>query len=346
MKVGLNSVFFVGLNLHRGLLEGCSGTLADMTAAEPTEADIDDTVIRGVVVGYDGSPAADLALDWAAAAAAAHGLPLTLLAAQPDAEGEVIDVPDVADSEVLDEDLAVDLGHATDRVAQTYPDLELAVVVHPEAPVVGILDASRTAEVVVLGSRGMGGFQGLLLGSTTMNVAPYAECPVVVLYEPDERTAEAVANARHPEEIVVGFDGSEYAVRALEFALQHAVATGLGLAVVAVSKGRSGEPPAQVNPDDADLPESVRENLQAAAEVAQGYPDVEISYLHGVGRPAVVLIHEAAGSALAVVGVRGRGGFATLRLGSVGMQMLIHAECPVALVREVHEAWGGSTAAE
>jgi nucleotide-binding universal stress UspA family protein len=48
-----------------------------------------------------------------------------------------------------------------------------------------------------------------------------------------------------------------------------------------------------------------------------------------------VLIKEASGSPLAVVGARGRGGFAQLMLGSVGLQMLIHAECPVALVRNL-----------
>lgn len=315
-----------------------------MTPDAVGEAEVDDTVIRGVVVGYDGSAAADLALDWAAQAAAAHELPLTLLAAQPDAEGEVVDIPDVADSDVLDDDLAIDLTNATQRVADAFPELDIAVVVHPEAPVVGILDASRTADVVVLGSRGMGGFQGLLLGSTTMNVAPYAQCPVVVLYEPDERTERALETARHPDEIVVGFDGSEYAQRAMDFALEHAEVTGLKVAVVVVSKGKSDDPPAVVDPQDPDLPQAAAENLQAAAEIARRYDSVEVSFLHGVGRPAVVLINEAAGSALAVVGVRGRGGFATLRLGSVGMQMLIHAECPVALVRELHEEWGSSPA--
>lgn len=289
--------------------------------------------IRGVVVGYDGSRPADLALDWAARTAALHGRPLTLLAARPDAEGEVVELTDPGDADGIDDDLAVALAEATLRVGRAFPDLDVHVVVHPDSPVTGILAASRTADAVVLGSRGMGGFEGLLLGSTTVNVAPYAECPVVVLYEPDEATAAAVAQGRHRDQVVVGFDGSEYADRALEFALQHAAVAGLQVVVVAVAKSRTEQPAVQVTPEAAELPESVRANLRQAAHVAAAHPHVPVTYWFARGRPAGVLIHEAAGAALAVVGVRGRGGFASLRLGSVGMQMLIHAECPVALVR-------------
>lgn len=300
------------------------------------DSDATDSPISGVVVGFDGSTASIMALDWGAQAASTHGLALTLLAAQPDAEGDILEFDDEEDADLVDEDIAETLEAALERVSAQYPDLEVKAVVHPDAPVVGILEASETADVVVLGSRGLGGFKGLLLGSTTMNVTPYAACPVVVLYEPDEDTVEARANARHPNEVVVGFDGSVYAERALVFALEHAKAAGLGVAVVVVSRGRGDESPVVVTPGDESLKENVREQIDAAAEIAKDYPDVAVAYLHGVGRPAGVLIEEAAGAALAVVGVRGRGGFSNLLLGSVGLQMLIHAECPVAIVRESH----------
>jgi nucleotide-binding universal stress UspA family protein len=300
------------------------------------EVTAEESALGGVVVGFDGSDAADRALDWAAAAAQAHGLPLTLLAALPDAEGEILDVQDPEEQDLVDEDVAERLTAGIDRARATHPSLQVTGLVHPESPVESLIEASQTADLLVMGSRGMGGFAGLLLGSTTMNVAPYAHCPVVVLYEPDERTRTAVANARHPEEIIVGFDGSVYAERALRFALAHAAVTGLAVAVVVVSKGRSEDPPEQVDPADDDLGPAVRELLQRAAGLAEAHPGVVVTYLHGHGRPAGVLIEEAAGAALAVVGVRGRGGFAQLLLGSVGLQMLLHAECPVAVVREGH----------
>jgi nucleotide-binding universal stress UspA family protein len=302
------------------------------------DGDNGDAEIRGVVVGFDGSPSSDIALDWAADAAATHGLPLTLLAARPDAEADVVDLEDAEEEGLLEDHLAGVLEKAEQRAAAAHPGLEVQTVIHPDSPVDGLLEASQAADLIVLGSRGLGGFQGLLLGSTTMNVTPYADCPVVVLYEPDEATAEAKASARHPDEIVVGYDGSEYATRALTFALRHAEVTGLGVAVVCVSKGKSEQPPVPVTADSEGLSEAIREDITAAGRIAGAYPDVRVTFLHAVGRPAGILIREAAGAALAVVGVRGRGGFAQLLLGSVGLQMLIHAECPVAIVRETHHS--------
>lgn len=291
--------------------------------------------LTGVVVGFDGSTTSLLALDWGADAAAAYRVPVTLLQAHPDVEGEVVEVlidsPDAVG--LLGETKAQALEVAAERVAVDHPGLEVKAVVHPDAPVQALLDASKTADVIVLGSRGLEGFRGLLLGSTTMNVTPHAHCPVVVLYQPDEATEAAKASARHPDEVVVGYDGSESADQALAFALRHAEATGLGVAVVLVSKGRAGGPPAQpITVDSAGLSEAVLDQLRGAMQVAGTHAAVPVSYLHAVGRPAGVLIEEAAGAALAVVGARGRGGFAGLVLGSVGLQMLIHAECPVALV--------------
>jgi len=288
-----------------------------------------------VVVGFDGSATSLLALDWAAGAAAAYGVPVTLLKAHPDAEGEVLEVViDSADAlELLGDANAQALELAAERVAGDHPGLEVKAVVHPDSPVQSLLDASKTADVIVLGSRGLEGFRGLLLGSTTMNVAPHAQCPVVVLYQPDEETAAARASARHPNEVVVGYDGSVSADLALSFALRHAAATGCGVVVVLVSKGQVGESPAEpITADSAGLSEAVQELLHEAAQVADTHAEVQVHYLHAVGRPAGVLIEEAAGAALAVVGARGRGGFKGLMLGSVGMQMLIHAECPVAVV--------------
>jgi len=290
--------------------------------------------IRGVVVGFDGSPAAEVAADWGADAAAAHGLPLTLLTARPDATAPVVTLGDEKSTDVIEPWLATHLQSALDRITQAHPTLEVSSIIHPESPVDGLLMASVSADMIAIGSRGLGGFEGLLVGSTAMNVTPYAECPVVVLYVPDELTIAARAEARHPDSIVVGFDGSHFAERALVFALQHAHVTGLDVVVVSVTAGPGIEPPQPVT-DFAELPEDAQEDLARAAEIADDYPDVTISFLHTVGRPAGVLIHEASGAKLAVIGSRGRGGFAQLLLGSVGLQMLIHAECPVALVREL-----------
>jgi nucleotide-binding universal stress UspA family protein len=287
------------------------------------------------VVGFDGSPASYEALDWGAATAAARVLPLTLLAARPDAAAPVIELADAEEEGLISQEMSATLADAQSRAAQAHPGLTVTTVIHPDSPVEGLLHASTTADLIVIGSRGLGGFAGLLIGSTAMNLAPYADCPVVVQYVPDEETVAARKSARHPNEVVVAFDGSHFAERALVFGLRHAQASGLGVAVVYVTPGSAAGPPEPIEPDSPELSEEAREDLAAAVRITDRHANVPVTFLHGVGRPAGVLIKEASGSPLAVVGARGRGGFAQLMLGSVGLQMLIHAECPVALVRNL-----------
>ena len=285
---------------------------------------------EGVVVGYDGSTSSQVALAWAADTAAAYREPLTILTARPDAEAELLDLSEAIDEGLLRQATVEMLADAAARAGEEHPDVEVQVLVSPESPVVALLEAAEVAEIVVMGSRGLGGFQGLVLGSTVLNVTPYAQCPVVVLYEPDEETAKAQAFARHPDEVVVGFDGSRFARRALDFALRHSRAVGLGVAVVIVSKGKPERAPTPIGPDSPGLTPAVRDVMSTALEQVGDQPDVTI--LHGSGPPARILVAEAAGAPLAVVGSRGRGGFRQLMLGSVGLQMLLYAECPVAVV--------------
>jgi nucleotide-binding universal stress UspA family protein len=298
---------------------------------------------RGVVVGFDGSSTSQQALDWGLRSAAAYGVPLTLLRARPDAEGEVVELPIVDDEEPrvadgveLPEQITATIDAALEEIHASQPGVEVHAVLHPESPVDALLEASETADLVVLGSRGLEGFRGLLLGSTTMSVAPHAHCPVVVVYPPTEETAEAVREARHPNEVVVGHDGSKYADYALRFALSHASMTGLGVAVVVVTKSRTATVPVPVTADSDD--EVVAHVLELVASVADDHPGVTVTVLHGTGRPAGVLVEEADGAPLAAVGARGRGGFAGLVMGSVGLQLLMHAECPVAVVHAPAES--------
>lgn len=290
--------------------------------------------LSGVVVGYDGSASADIALEWAGEAAQRYGVPLTLLRARPDAEGTIARLPLTSPP---DDGAAIAPGlvEAATRMAAERPGLSVQAAVHPGSPVQAMLAASESAQMLVIGSRGLEGFRGLLLGSTAMQLAPHASCPVVVLYEPGDATAAARANARHPDEVVVGYDGSTSADVALAFGLRHAKACDLGLAVVIVRPGRRDTAPAE--PIDLDSPE-IDEPIQALAKqaraIADSEPDVAVSYLSATGRPTEVLIAEAAGAPLAAVGARGLGGFAGLALGSVGLQMLMHAECPVAVVHD------------
>lgn len=274
----------------------------------------------GIVVGTDGSRDSNEALEWAAHAAAAYGLPLTVLFARPDATA----VPEIV------ADPTGPLGVSVAEVRTHQPDLEVRALQMPDSPVESLLAAGKTADLVVLGSRGNGGFSGLLVGSTTLNVTPYAECPVVVVHRHGK--TEGDEEGGNPGQVVLGYDGSAGSNRAAAFAFRHAQALGCGVVVVTVEPQRSEPESYEVDPTTA-LPGSDTGAFHSPIIVtAESFPDVKVSFVAGTGRPAEVLISEGRGAQLLVVGSRGRGGFKGLVMGSVSQKVVAHASCPVAVL--------------
>ena len=289
----------------------------------------------GVVVGADGSENGIAALRWAADAAAAYELPLTVLHARPDA---------MAQPTLLSEPTGV-LAEAVDVARAQQPDLEIRALQMPDAPVQSLLAAGETADLLVLGSRGVEGFRGLLLGSTAMHVAPYAQCPVVVVHSglegglPFEDTDGYPGN---PGQVVLGYDGSPASNRAAAFAFRHAAAIGSGVVAVSVEPGR-GEPESEeIDPENATPGSDTSAFHSPVIVTAASFPDVPVTFVAGTGRPAEVLLAEAVGAELLVVGSRGSGGFSGLIMGSVSQKVLAHADCPVAVL---HPGISAETAA-
>ena len=171
-----------------------------------------DAAESGVVVGADGSDHGIAALRWAAGAAVAYGLPLTVLHARPDHEAE---------PELVDEPTGV-LGAAVALAREARPGLEVRALQMPDSPVQSLLAAGENADVLVLGSRGVEGFRGLLLGSTTMHVTPYAQCPVVVVHSGMEGGVpieEFAASSGNRGQVVLGYDGSSASNRGIRCTL-------------------------------------------------------------------------------------------------------------------------------
>lgn len=136
--------------------------------------------------------------------------------------------------------------------------------------------------------------------------------------------------------VIVGVDGSERANTALRVAIDEAIRRGARLRVVCAWEhfpaGDWGEFPP--SPEELDLPrrhaeEIVREALSVVRRQAPGL-ECEGSALEG--QPAEVLVREAGSASLIVLGDRGRGGFASLLLGSVTQQVVHHAACPILVV--------------
>ncbi|MGX7826250.1 universal stress protein [Actinokineospora sp. 24-640] len=205
---------------------------------------------------------------------------------------------------------------------KTAPAIEVTSELPEGTPVPLLLRASRSAALVVLGSRGLGGFSGLLVGSSAVQVAAHACVPVVVVHGggPGERTARG--------DVVVGVDGSAHSADAIAFAFGEARRLGTGL--LAVSVAPVGLPAGELPADDA---RTARALAEAMAGWAEKYPEVPVRRDVVVGHPARTLTDLAAGAAMLVVGSRGAGGFRGLLLGSVSQAVLHHATCPVAIVR-------------
>ncbi|MFJ6196972.1 universal stress protein [Micromonospora sp. NPDC092111] len=278
-----------------------------------------------ILVGYDGSADATVALDWALAEAGRSGRPVRLAYVF-----EWLTVagwvgPGVAPGIWPDENARRQVEELVHKAASDAAAAHPGATVHGEVfdgpPALVLEERSVEAGLLVLGSRGHGGFAGLLAGSTAVSVSAHAHCPVVVVRQEQ-------AGAAGP--VVVGFDGSDPAVAALGFAVERAAQREAPLRVV-----RAVEPADQRRPAERDTDAAERAEVDGAlARWRETFPDVPVTVDVSPGRPAATLVEASRDAQLVVVGSRGRGGLRGMHLGSVGQQLIQHAHCPVAVVRE------------
>ncbi|WP_439381069.1 universal stress protein [Amycolatopsis lexingtonensis] len=261
---------------------------------------------RPVLAGVDASAPSFEAVRWAAREASRRGTTLRLLHAclfDDPAPGE--------HDELLLEHVYRWLRRAAEVAREWAPGVQVETTVQLGLAVDVLLADAADAAMVVLGSHGLGGLRGALIGSVALRVAATAPCPVVVVpgHQP-VRTGP----------IVAGVDRSESSEHALRFAFE---AADLARAPVLVVHARHGG-------------DGVAEQLELEARVASWiakYPDIEVVTKVVADRvPARALRHAALDARLIVVGTRGRGPVAGGVLGSTGNALLAHAACPVAVV--------------
>ena len=184
-------------------------------------------------------------------------------------------------------------------------------------PVEALLGDETVPDLLVVGTRGVGGFVGLLVGSTAHQLIDHAPCPVAVV--PDTEEPPAL-----PAAAVVGVDGSDVADAALGWAATTLAPTGTRLLAVHARGGalvtRQGE---EGMHSDAELERQTRERVPASEVVDQWIVFDE--------RPSTVLVERAAAAGLLVLGLprpEGPGG-----LGSVAHRCLRGTTVPVIVVR-------------
>jgi nucleotide-binding universal stress UspA family protein len=282
-----------------------------------------------VVVGIDGSESALNAVRWAAVEARSLACPLHIVHATvwPLVRYPVPPAVPAHYRTVMVEQAQGWLKQAGEVAAETAPGVEIQQkLMTGDAGPALVLQCSDAREVVV-GSRGLGGFTGMIVGSTAMILTHHAQCPVVVVRETGDPAGP----------VVVGVDGSPASENAVEYAFEAAARANVPLVAVHtwsdVGVGELwGAPRALLDWDEVKAEEQ-RLLSEQLAGWQEKHPEVTVITVVAQDHPAHRLNEQARGARLLVVGSRGRGGFTGMLLGSTSRTLVQHAPCPLAVVR-------------
>jgi nucleotide-binding universal stress UspA family protein len=270
------------------------------------------------IVGVDGSTGSAEALTWAMAQAGRCHAEVSVVAAWRVPAHSILHPEEVTYDELC---------RKTELLAGDAASELVASVVSPNDPVPGLelvegdaasslIEAARFADLLVVGSRGLGGIRGMLLGSVSHKCVTHCEAPTVVVPAGAPTTVRAVC---------VGVDGSDHSKRALDWALNFAPPSAQ-LRLVGV-----WEPPMLATtydePNFPELYQATKESFESlTAGVADADREGEVVRHFAVGKPRDVLLGEAALCDLVVVGARGHGAIGAAVLGSVSSALVNHAE--------------------
>ncbi|MFI2435904.1 universal stress protein [Streptomyces sp. NPDC018693] len=298
-------------------------------------------MVRTVVAGLDGSPESRAAVEWAAREALSRGLPLTVLHVwQPVPEPMAQEPPLGAETQ----------RHWTERIPREtaaglrlrHPGLEVTPEQRHGSPFAILTEVAKDAELLVLGSRGLSGLGGFVVGSVGLYVVAHAQRPVVLVrageraadeHEPDPAGAPSAVTPFRP--VVLGLDPAGPDDSVVGFAFESAARRDTALRVV---HGWSLPPYFTYGPSaDAALHgEVARQQAAALSEVLAPwrakYPAVEVVEDSRSGSAANHLIDASHEASLVVVGRRVRRSPLGAHTGPVAHAVLHHATAPVAVV--------------
>ncbi|MGA4863006.1 universal stress protein [Streptomyces lavendulocolor] len=305
-----------------------------------------------VIVGLDGSRESLAAVDWAAEEALRREVPLRLLQAWcGDGDPRTLLVDPVVARGWGERTL----GTAERRLRRRHPALEVETEWTSGDPVEELCAAGDEGELLVLGSRGLGGLAGFLAGSVSLAVLARARRPVVLVRPqhrpaaagPDDRADRDDRDSRDGQagpagpavptgEVVVGLDVTRPGDEVLAFGFAAADRYGCGLRVL-----HSWAVPAICGPDMGgalpllmtEVAQDARRALdEAIAPWTDKYPGVPVARECHQGRPAHDLASAAREARLVVVGRRNRRGRIGTHIGAVTHAVIHHSAAPVAVV--------------
>ena len=288
-----------------------------------------------IVCAVDGSDASKTAAKWAANTAVKRGIPLRLVSSysMPQflyAEGMV---PPQELYEDLEAETLEKIEEAKKVAVDFVPDVDVSHQIEEGSPIDMLLDLSEQCTMIVMGSRGLGGLSGMVMGSVSAAVVSHASCPVVVVREDNHVTEETKYGP-----VVVGVDGSGVSQKAIENAFKEADARGAELIAVhtwmdmQVQASLAGLSAAQQQWQVVEEEQNALLGHRLAGW-QERFPNVKVTKVVTRDRPVRALADASEGAQLLVVGSHGRGGFKGMLLGSTSRALLQAAPCPMMVVR-------------
>ena len=285
---------------------------------------------KPIVAGTDGSEESLRAVDWAAREAVLRGAPLRIVAAatllpRMAARARTVDNDTVTDVLLKERDRA--LATAAERATRTAPGLLIDSDPLNGEPARAITESGSGAQMLVLGSRGIGAFTALLLGSVSRYAASHASCPVVVVRDEAPSTHGLVG---------VGVGDLDTCGDALTFAFEEASLRKASLLAVhawhtpQTEISRAGQAFTLPGPQAA-AADAARHLTGLLDDWRAKYPDVPVSQEVAHGHPARALIGLSARADLVVMGRRG-GHPGPHGPGPVRHAVLSHAHGPIAVI--------------
>ncbi|MET8130568.1 universal stress protein [Streptomyces sp. NPDC005251] len=298
-------------------------------------------MLRTITAGLDGSPESRAAAEWAAREATLRGLPLKIVhvwepVPEPMAQAPLLGV------ETQQHWVERIPREAAEGLRLRHPGVDVSIEQLSGHPGTRLSEAAKSAELLVLGSRGMGGIGGFMVGSVGLSAVAHTERPVVLVRAGEQAADEhemdrsGIPSAAAPfRPVVLGLDIHHPDDTLIEFAFDAAKRRATSLHVV-----HGWFPPpyyAYGMPVNPPLHEALAlSESQALAEALRPwrhkFPDVEVAEQSLYGSAAVLIADASRAASLVVVGRRVRRGPVGAHIGHVTHAVLHHSAAPVAVV--------------
>ncbi|MGW7419165.1 universal stress protein [Streptomyces sp. NPDC054813] len=298
-------------------------------------------MLRTVIAGLDGSPESRAAAEWAAREAGLRGLTLKVVHVREPAPTPVGQAPLVG-AETAQNWTEYLPRESAEGLRLRHPGVEVITELLTGRPGELLAQEADASELLVLGSRGLGGVGGFLVGSVGLHVVAHAERPVVLVRAGEQAADEhlmdpaGVPSAAAPfRPVVLGLDTEDPDERLLGFAFGSAALRAAKLRVV---HGWSLPPTYEYgmavgyDPRDTFGRHMAAELAEVLRPWRQKFPDVEVAEASRYSSAASALVHASLDASLVVVGRRIRQGGLGPHIGHVTHAVLHHSAAPVAVV--------------